>query len=239
MSWRTFAGSALRAHRDWLIPLTVLVVLLSAGLVHGRLCHRWKGSDELATAASRLALLPKSIGDWSSADLVKDAQELAIAEAAGYLMRRYQHQPSGEEVIVLVLCGRPGPIAVHPPTACYRARGYHQIAEHRLDDVRDAHGQAHQFLLAEFLNPATLADDRVAIMWAWSTDGRWQTPADPRWEFADEAHLYKLYVTWNRTHDDCVLKDRLPTRFIAPFLEECSRYLGSANKPDVPASEFP
>ena len=114
---------------------------------------------------------------------------------------------------MLMLCGRPGPISVHPPTACYRARGYRMSHEPVPASIAD-----HRFRLAEFQNPASISEDSVAILWGWSHDGDWSAPANPRVEFAGQSFLDKLYVTWSRARDDQSLDDSVPSDFLAEFL---------------------
>ena len=203
--------------RNSLIPVTMIACLIGAGIAQGRLSVYGNGSEELARAVQRMTQFPGTIGSWVSSDLEKDPEELAVAEAEGYLLRRYTNKVTGSEVTVLMLCGRPGPISVHPPTACYRARGYRlsssPVTTQLPEPVRDDH-----FRLAEFHNSASLADDRVAILWAWSTDGQWSVPENPRLAFGGEPFLYKLYITWSRTRDERELQDSLPTDFCKSFL---------------------
>ena len=46
--------------------------------------------------------------------------------AAGVLARRFVHQENGKIVTIYLACGRPGPICVHSPDACYTADGYRE-----------------------------------------------------------------------------------------------------------------
>lgn len=195
-------------------PLTALVLIAGVTVVHGRWTHRWDDSSSLDQATAAMQSLPESFGSWTLLeDLSKSEKELAVAEASGCLFRRYRNRETREVVTVLMLCGRPGPISVHPPTACYRARGY------RLSDgPMPAAVEAHSFQLAEFRNPASIADDRVAILWGWSHDGDWSAPANPRVEFAGQPFLDKLYVTWSRGRDERSLKQSVPREFLSAFL---------------------
>ena len=209
------------------VPVAVaLLLVVAAGLAHGKATGRWQSNEELADAALRLTQIPDSFGDWSSTDVTKNSEELAVAEAAGYLCRHYRHARTGEEVTVLLLCGPPGPISVHPPTACYRARGYQLLSDPQLTDLNTDERQD-RFHLAEFQGQSTLTEDRVAIMWGWSAAGQWSAPDSPRFAFAGESALYKLYVTWDRSLDQLPLADTVPREFLAVFLPAIEQQIGS------------
>ena len=51
---------------------------------------------------------------------------------------------------------------------------------------------------ADFEKRSATKADRVRVRWAWSTDGAWVAPDNPRWQFARRLNsvpvLYKLYV---------------------------------------------
>ena len=218
--------------RDCLPVAAALLLVVAAGLAHGKVTDRWESSGELTAAAARLSQVPDAIGEWSSTDVTKNSEELAIAEASGYLCRHYRHARTGEEVTVLLLCGPPGPISVHPPTACYRARGYQLLGDPQLTELSSDERQD-QFQLAEFQGQSTLTEDRVAIMWGWSAARQWSAPESPRFAFAGEPALYKLYVTWDRSHDQRPLAETLPRDFLAEFLPAIERQVGSTSMTDA------
>ena len=219
--------------RDCLPVAAAVLLVVAAGLAHGKVTDRWQSNEELANAAARLSQIPDSIGDWSSTDVTKNSEELAIAEAAGYLCRHYRHARTGEEVTVLLLCGPPGPISVHPPTACYRARGYRLLSDPQLTELSSDERQD-QFQLAEFQGQSTLTEDRVAIMWGWSAARQWSAPESPRFAFAGEPTLYKFYVTWDRSHDQRPLAETLPRDFLSAFLPAIDGQIGSSSVMELP-----
>jgi hypothetical protein len=203
-----------RILRQFAAPLTALVLIGGATIVLGRWTHRWDDASGLEHAAAAMKNLPDSFGSWTLLeDLSKSEEELAVAEASGCLFRRYRNRDTKEVVTVLMLCGRPGPISVHPPTACYRARGY-RMSRGPMPASINSHG----FRLAEFQNPASIAEDRVAILWGWSHDGDWSAPVNPRVEFAGQPFLNKLYVTWSRNRDERPLEESVPLGFLAEFM---------------------
>ena len=209
--------SSSRRLREVLPIAAALLLVITAGLAHGRVTGRWQSNEVLALAATRLPLIPETIGEWSSINVTKKPAELAVAEAAGYLCRRYRHSGTGQEVTVLLLCGPTGPISVHPPTACYRARGYQLLGEPQETAVASEAGQC-LFRLAEFQGQSTLIEDRVAIMWGWSVAGQWSVPNSPRLEFAGQPALHKLYITWDRSRDQRRVTDTMPFGFLELFL---------------------
>jgi hypothetical protein len=218
--------------QDVLPIVAALLLVLYAGLAHGRVTGRWQSNAALARAATRLPLIPDTIGEWSGIDVTKNPEELAIAEAAAYLCRRYRHSGTGQEVTVLLLCGPTGPISVHPPTACYRARGYQLLDEPQETTVESEAGLS-VFRLAEFQGQSTLTEDRVALMWGWSVAGPWSAPDSPRLEFAGEPVLHKLYITWDRSRDQRPVTDTLPSEFVELFLPVVQSVISS------PPDRFP
>jgi hypothetical protein len=111
------------------LPLVTAVVLLAlAGLVHGIWSDRWHTAPPMQDALDRLDAVPLAVGDWHGQALATDDQQRVQAEAAGCLYRRYEG-PTGTAVSILLVCGRPGPVSVHPPEVCFRGAGYEPTAE--------------------------------------------------------------------------------------------------------------
>ncbi|MHC4875302.1 MAG: exosortase-associated EpsI family protein [Planctomycetota bacterium] len=194
------------------IPLlSGLLLLIAGGIVHGMWTGRWESAD-LTGIAERVHDVPKQINDWICIEegSVSDA-ELKMAELSSYSMRHYRNQRTGAVVTMLLMCGPTGPVAVHPPTACYAGQGYEQIGETQLHRVALAKhvGDAergsfqdatHHLMTARFRKPGRANSRKARIFWSWTTDGHWSTPASPRLEFAGCSVLFKLYVT-HEAHD--------------------------------------
>ena len=85
---------------------------------------RWNQSEVVVRAAARCADVPRTIGDWEGADQQLDSRQIALAKIYGYVMRRYVHRKSSDAVTVMLVCGRPGPIAVHTPDICFQGGGF-------------------------------------------------------------------------------------------------------------------
>ena len=185
---------------SFLAPTLATLLLAGSGYVHGKWTGRWQDGDPAAEAASGLDRLPMVIGQWqATAGEISEAEQ-KLAELSGYLLRHYRNRSTGQQVTVLLMCGPSGPVAVHPPTACYSGAGYQQIGAQTkhavtIDADKDA-ASRHVFDVAEFALPKQLSATHPQIFWAWSTDGTWSVPDNPRLAFGGTPVLYKLYVTW-------------------------------------------
>lgn len=164
-------------------------ILLAAGLAYGWRTDRWGSTADLAAAAARLENLPVRVGDWESVPVEVPAEQVRISRAAGIAARKYTHRFTGSEVTVLIVCGRPGPISVHTPDICYQGAGF-VIGPARTEPLP---GEGNSAWVADFkkdgAQPLTLR-----IRWAWGTGDAWMSSTSPRFEFAREPVLYKMYI---------------------------------------------
>lgn len=174
-------------------------------------------SDALKAAVARLDKIPAVIGNWTSTDSEISEREQEVAGIAGYIRRTYTNQRTGYEVHLTVLCGPSGPIAVHPPTACFEGIGYTVAAGPTPTTLQSNDGEnAGEFNKSSFRQSDASVPEVVRVFWGWSTDGNWQAPANPRIEFRGQPWLYKIYATdrWLEEPSD----DALPQ--IEVFLRE-------------------
>lgn len=187
------------------LPLLIgLTALLAAGLVHGLWTNRWERSRDLAEAVERMAALPADLGEWKGTAREQDAETLALAGAVGHWTREFTREKTGEVILVMLLCGRPGQMAVHRPEHCYRAAGF----EMTLDPVRCSlkpSGPIQEFGPADgwpetpmwtglFRKDEADGPIQQRIFWTWFDGEHWDAPNNPRWTFANKQALYKLYV---------------------------------------------
>jgi hypothetical protein len=140
-----------------------------------------------------------------------DPDALVRAGIQGHLSRRYRNRRSGEEVAVLVVCGRPGPISVHTPDICYRAAGYSPVGEPARTDY--ALGDRKQPLWGlRFHPPASRAGTSdLEIRWGWLAGDGLVAPENSRVAFAGKPALYKLYVIQERHPIDVTKTMPAPT----------------------------
>ena len=164
-------------------------ILLAAGVVHGLWTDRWQPSAAPAAFAARLPDVPQTLGEWDARSVQLDPQKIEMAQVSGYLARAYAHRRDGTVLTLLLLAGRSGPVAVHPPDVCYAGTGFAVVSGPSRCRVDDA-----ELWTARFRKGDAAAPVNLRIFWAWSAAGEWQAPANARWTFARYPALYKLYV---------------------------------------------
>lgn len=175
-----------------IFPLpAALAAVIACGVVHGLWTDRWASAEEPAALAVRLASVPLVLGDWQGEDLEQTSRP--PREVAAHLFRRYVHRPSGEEVTVALIAGRPGPVSIHTPDACYGARGYEVSTATKFTPAEPS-APAAVFWTAQFLKARPSGRSQLRIFWSWSAGDGWQVPDNPRIAFAGRHLLYKLYL---------------------------------------------
>jgi hypothetical protein len=179
--------------RSLLLVAGAALIFLS-GLWHGLATERWgKGGQHarLDAIVARLDALPLTLGDWKGQDVATDREQFVQAGCAGWLTRQYVRGPDGAVVSVMLLAGRPGPISVHPPEACYRNLGYAQhAASQRVQPPR----LLASLWVATFIPEHSDTLPPLRIFWGWSAGSGWIAPDHPRVVFASESALLKLYL---------------------------------------------
>jgi hypothetical protein len=191
-------GRASRRPTFIAMNLAAFALLVGAGLVHGRLTDRWGISGALAEAVARLDRVPRSIGDWEGRDVAMDRRQIDRAGIQGFLSRSYRNVRDGREATVLLVCGRPGQIAVHTPDVCYRGAGYEPSSAPAPGTVGTGVDRPAEFLKARFCKTSAPVPDALDILWSWNARGAWEVPANPRLGFASYPALYKIYVIARR-----------------------------------------
>ena len=194
--------------RQNILVVAGLVVLLVGGLAQGLMSHRWLPNIAVRDAALALNDIPAEIGNWTSEDVALSDSDKQIGGIAGYVQRTYRDRTTGTEVSLLLVAGESGPISVHPPTACFSGRGYNVVRQPGLLAIVKSGSESptlaatdpeasrnHVFNQADFANNAIDDVSLIRVCWAWSTNGHWEAPANPRLQFASEPYLYKLYVS--------------------------------------------
>src|SRR5262249_27541265 len=142
-------------------------------------------------SAARLAQVPEELGDWQGQALETVSQPAGVA---GCLQRRYVHRTTGSTVTVFLVCGRPGPVAIHPPDACYRASGFQVGTPQKFQAAVDSLSAPAEFRVAQMLKTKASDQTQLRIFWSWSATGAWLVPEDPRLPFARYPALFKIYL---------------------------------------------
>jgi hypothetical protein len=193
----------------YLVLPAAAAVLIASAVAHGLLTNRWGPSAELRAAADRLGAVPARIGEWQGHDLEVNPRQLAVAEAVGHLSRRYVNRGTGDEVTLLLLCGRPGPISLHPPAVCYQSAGYTQMEGEEPYVVKGPTGPLGTLTVVRASREGATPDP-LRIFWGWSDGGPFEAPEDARTRFRRSPYLYKVYVVRRLSRADEPLGDDDP-----------------------------
>jgi hypothetical protein len=212
------------------------VMIIAAGAVYGSLTDRWGLAPELEASVVRLPKLPLNLGEWRGEEVVPtDVQkkQLAKAEVRSYVMRRYVDRKTGEAIALLVVCGRPGPIATHSPEVCYTGRGLEMTAQNRY--AVPGMSPAGEFWVGDFHKEGPVVDSGLRIFWSWSPDGVWKAVANPRVAFAARPALYKVYVIQETVRSGPPRADEAGARFLAALLPALDRAVFPPAETPAPA----
>jgi hypothetical protein len=216
-----------------------LALLIGLGIAHGRLSDRWGVPVEVKKTAERVNLVPAEIHGWTSKELEVTARTFEAAGAEGMLKRVYQHPETGRSVQVMAICGRPGPISLHPPTVCFVQSGMQQREREERTKIT-VDGREQEFFVADFRAPGVLGEWQRTY-WAWSTDTQsWHAPDDARREYAGRPLLYKLYLTTpiDIPADEAEVEtDPVALEFMQEFLRALPKYAGPAADAKVSAKK--
>jgi hypothetical protein len=167
--------------------------------------------------------VPLTLGEWEGEAIAVDPR--GLEHLAGHWCRQYVNRHSGKAITVALVCGRPGPVSVHSPDVCYGASGY-EVArplKHRV--ALDPSLPTPEFLTAQFLKTRTADRKVLRIFWAWSADGNWTSPENPRLAFARFPMLYKLYLVREMADTNEPLDDDPCVEFMRTLLPELQKSL--------------
>lgn len=191
----------------------------------------------LQAAVDRLHGIPSTVGNWVSTDSQLTEREQEAAGISGYVRRTYRNERTGYTVQLTVLCGPSGPIAVHPPTACFEGIGYRSVAGPTVTEFSAGPGQPEfRFNRSTFRQPDASVPEDVRVFWGWSADGTWAAPENPRFAFRGRAFLYKLYVTDRSLHEPDRTSRPQCEAFIREVLPKVSAALRSTRTASVSAA---
>src|ERR1043165_2027863 len=175
------------------------VILLASGVLRYSLAT---DSEQLEEAVARLPHVPLQIGDWKAQEVAKedlDEPSFRQSGAKGYWVRTYVHQPTGAGVLVILMCGRPGKMAVHTPDICYRGAGYEMLDQPAVCSIKNDQGAEGLRLWTALFSKKTGVGKNLRLYWAWNSRGVWEASPNPRWQFRGAPFLYKLYVSRDRS----------------------------------------
>jgi hypothetical protein len=211
------------------VPFLVgLGILLASELLHGRWTNRWRTSGALEAACAKLPKQeePLILGDWRGQPGAALAeQDRVIGEIAGYFYQVFTN-PKGYAIHVLIVCGRPGPIAVHSPEVCLGGEGFDVEGPKRRQSISvPPSDQPFEFWVSQFYRTeGGLRKDRRQF-WTFSANGSWTADDNPRLHFARYPVLYKIYLMREMSRKDEKLEEDPTLEFIKVFMPEIQKRL--------------
>ncbi|HJZ56180.1 MAG TPA: hypothetical protein VKE74_14535 [Gemmataceae bacterium] len=199
---------------------TLLVVggLIAGGaLLNGAATQRWSAFAPDPARTDSLHAAEIRFDDWQPAEV---PTEMPTNERSIATSRRYTSASTGRTAVVTFISGVPGSVSTHTPDVCYPGSGYRTLHAPRRENLELPGGRTGVCYVADFEKKKATRVDRVRVRWAWTTDGTWVAPDNPRWQFARQLAaapvLYKVYVATTlpdapenpteRTEDDAITK---------------------------------
>jgi hypothetical protein len=175
--------------------LIVAVLIAGAAFANGAVTQRWSVFAPDPARTKRLHALEIRFEDWQPSEV---PTEMPTYERSIATSRRYVSASTQQSAVVTIISGIPGSVSTHTPDVCYVGSGYKCLRGPRKDTIDLPNGGTASYYIADFEKKTATRVERVRIRWAWSTDGDWVAPDNPRWQFAKRLNavpeLFKLYV---------------------------------------------
>jgi hypothetical protein len=214
-------------------PLTyfsVFGLVVCGALVHGAVTQRWHVFESHTELTKRLHDQEIHFQDWQPTEV---PTEMPVNERSTATSRRYDSAGAKRTAVVSLISGIPGSVATHTPDVCYPGSGYKTLRGPRREDITAPDGRTSgTAYVADFEKRTQTKIDRVRVRWAWTTDGTWVAPDNPRWQFAGQLRaptLYKVYIATPlpETSEDDAAEDALSTKaFVAATWAQYSATFG-------------
>ncbi|MDY3553837.1 hypothetical protein R5W24_002951 [Gemmata sp. JC717] len=189
-------------------PLTfcsVLALVVCGAFVHGAVTQRWNIVASNTERTARLHDLEVKFEDLRSEPV---DTEMPLNERSVATSRRY-FGAGGSVAVVSFISGIPGSVATHTPDVCYPGSGYKTLRATRKETF-EVNGAPAAVYVADFEKKTQTKVDRVRVRWAWTTDGAWVAPDNPRWQFASQLRaptIYKVYIASSLPESDTEVED--------------------------------
>jgi hypothetical protein len=169
---------------------------------------------------SRLKQIPAALETWTSEELEIPANQLQAAGADGYVARRYLNRADGSTVNLMILAGGSGPISLHPPTVCFVGAGWQLTRTPERREIEQDATARDSFWETTFRRDEAGVSVDLLTLWGWRNGGPWTASSSPRFEFAGEPYLCKLYLTSAGPSDDPEAARRAIDEFVKVFLPQ-------------------
>jgi hypothetical protein len=213
-------------------PLTyfsVLALVVCGALVHGAATQRWSVFESNRDLTARLHAQEVRVGDWRAEEV---PTEMPLNERSTATSRRYESVGTKRTAVVSFISGVPGSVATHTPDVCYPGSGYKTLRGPRKETFKLKDGRTVTVYSADFEKKTQTKFDRVRVRWAWTSDGAWVAPDNPRWQFAGALRaptLYKVYVATplpDAPGDEAPEDDSVTTDFVVETWAQYSATFG-------------
>jgi hypothetical protein len=211
------------------IRVSIAVALIvGAGLVHGAWTSRWGQSAALAAISGKFSTIPMVVGDWNGTSRELSPDERTPGATAS-LSRVYTNSSRGISVSILLIAGLPGKVSVHTPDVCYSGAGYTLDSPSR-HECRYGSDQCQGTFRTALAKRGGTDPSVLRIFWGWNSTKGWTAPDEPRWTFASERAICKLYVVRETWGKDVDAKDDPCNDFLSVFLPELDRLVFSVRR---------
>jgi hypothetical protein len=214
-------------------PVLVVMggLIIGGALVNGAVTQRWAVFAPNPAQTDRLHSFEVRFQDWQPTVV---PTEMPTNERSTATARSYSSASTGKSGVVTIISGIPGSVSTHTPDVCYVGSGYRCLHGPKKETIELPNGPATVYV-ADFEKKTATKADRVRVRWAWTTNGVWEAPDNPRWQFAKQLNsvpvLYKLYVATPLPEPDAEEKvhedDPLTKAFVAAVWAQFAAAFGS------------
>ena len=210
-----------------MVGVLAIALTLGSGVLHGRIRHAGGLAADLTDEIEALNKLPKTFGRWELVKPVEfDERVVEVLECSGYHQAEYRNTLDDTRVFATVLLGPSGPIAVHTPEVCMPSQNSKQVGKTETWETPQAIGKSKPELKMATFKSSGLNQHLTRIAYAWTMDGNWETPQNPRSEYAGKPYLYKVQVATSKPTGYDFEKQTDPlTDFLPAFLEALNETL--------------
>lgn len=202
--------------------LFVVAVTCVPAIYDGQRRFRWGNDEEVRELANRLNAFPKVIGEWEMLSEVElDEASANQLQPLAIVNRVYFNRSTQRQANVFVLLGPTGPTAVHTPDICFNSRNYRKLGKRRVTKVSPESRLGSKCFQTQFQS-RDVNTTYLDTWYAWTVDGTWQAPEQPRYHFANNRYLFKIQiVTRYATRDE--LDNEAMTDFVKTIDETLRR----------------
>lgn len=208
------------------------VATLAAGWMHDSMTNRWGPRGSLRTAGERLARpLPERVGNWQLRRENEIGEDVTrILQCPAYVSRTYEHVETGDVVLVALLLGPAGPIAVHTPEVCYSSNDYSMASERKETAITDSSGGSHAFWEVTAKSKG-IDKPSLRVLYGWSRGTNWEAATWPRFAYGGAPYLYKLQLASPVQRSDAPADFDPCQDFLSQFLAQSQAQLIDPSHP--------